>query len=780
MNIPKIVLRLLLGKRLPVTSGTLKVPGASQSITIYRDRYGIPHIEAGTEIDAYYALGFCQGQDRAFQLEMLLRVNHGTLSELIGEDGLPIDRLSRRIGFYRYAKGHYSLLKPGLKSMIDAFANGINEGVNYGCQKFPHGFALLRANPTPWKGVDILAGGNYIAFGLSAWSAKLTRLILLHKDGPQAIKALDPDYADWLPVTSPVASLAGASIDRLSEDLALLTSIYGLEGNSNNWAMNSRRTSTGRPILANDPHLWPSLPTQWYLAHIETPNMKVAGASFLGAPNIPSGHNQYAAWGVTATLADNIDLFIEQFGEDGVSVKEEEAWASCETLHETYMIKGKEPFEEDILVTPRGPIISDVLEGDFGTSTTQAIALRATWMSPQSVEGLITLHHARDFASFRAAASNSRFVSQNFVYADIHDNIGWQFTCDVPQRGEGRGILPLPGWDARYHWKEDSTPWDKMPTLLNPEANFLATANDKPTADDGGGSYLGRDFIEYRHARIVELLAERSDWDIESTLRMQIDQFSIPWSEMKAIVLSTPVGSDDARLAQELLKDWDGILYYDSAAAAVYEFFVISMLQRMAGVKAPNSAEYALDKGFHPLVLRSMFGLRPVSNLVRLLNSQPEDWFEKGWSAEIADALAQAVHELRYKQGDDHKTWSWGAVHGLVLTHPLGIRPPLDKVFNRGPYPTGGDHDTVAQAGRTADEFGSNVTGLANLRAVHDVGNWDECRYVIAGGQSGNPFSPHYDDLLEYWLRGEMVRMAWSKETVKRAAVQTLQLQPAK
>jgi len=230
MSFSKFLIRILLGKRLPRTSGVLHVPGATKAITINRDKYGIPHIQAETEIDAYYGLGFCQGQDRAFQLEMLLRITKGTLSELFGEDALPMDRLSRRLGFHRYAKGHYKLLEPDSKLFNDAFARGINEGVNYGCSKYPHEFSILRTDPTPWTGVDVLAGGNYIAFGLSAWAGKLTRLIILLNDGPGAVKALDPEYAEWLPVTKPVLGLAGEVLDHLGEDLERLCSILGLQG----------------------------------------------------------------------------------------------------------------------------------------------------------------------------------------------------------------------------------------------------------------------------------------------------------------------------------------------------------------------------------------------------------------------------------------------------------------------------------------------------------------------------------------------------------------------
>ncbi len=774
MNFPKSALRVLLGKRLPTTSGELHIPHLNQPVTIRRDAYGIPYIQAQTEIDAYFALGFCQGQDRAFQLEMLLRICRGTISELIGETGLSMDRLSRRLGYNRYAHGHYDLLEPPYQQFVDSFAQGINAGSQYGCSKLPHEFTLLRAKPTPWTGVDVMSVGNYVAFNLSSWTTKLTRLLILKNDGAEALQAIDPAYPDWQMVTKPVQGLADTAVTNLTQDLAQLLGILGLNGGSNNWVMNTSRTATGRPILANDPHLAPSIPAPWYLAHVEAPGVKVAGANFVGVPNIPSGHNEVAAWGVTASVADNIDLFIEELGPDGQTVREGDEFIPCQILDELIPVKGQDPVHEKIIVTPRGPIISDVLD-----DVPDVIAFKATWMSPQAVAGLMKIHTTTDFDSFRQAASQARIVSQNFVYADTANNIGWQFTTDVPQRGESKGTIPLPGWDARFHWQAPTMPWDEMPNLFNPDANFIATANQKPVRD-GDGPYLGQDFIDgYRHARIVELLAARDDWDVDSTRQMQSDQFVIPWREMKSFVLQVPATSERAQTAQNLLRDWDGVAAADSAATAVYEYFVLEMVQRMIHAQAPQSGDWALGKGFHPLILRSFFMIKELSLLVQNLREQPDDWFADGWSAQISAALAGAIERLEKDLGPTPDNWRWGDVHQLVLAHPLGVRSPLDKIFNLGPIPTGGDHQTIAQAGRLSTEFGSNVSGLANLRAVYDVGNWDNNRIVIAGGQSGNPFSPHYDDLLEYWQRGEAITMPWSDDAIQQAAQQVLHLRPS-
>jgi len=272
---------------------------------------------------------------------------------------------------------------------------------------------------------------NYIGYSLSAWSGKLSRWIVLHTDGPEALRALDPDYAEWLPVSKPVSALSGACIDRLAEDIHKLSTILGLQGGSNNWAMKASRTSTGRPILANDPHLWPGLPNQWYLVHIQAPNLKVAGASFVGAPLIPSGHNEVAAWGVTAGMVDNTDLFVEEFQDNGNLVRTGDQFTPCEILRETIHVKGGEPVEEEIILTPRGAIISDVLE-----DVSEAIAMRATWMTPRPVDGMFKIHHAKDFETFRDGCSRVYLASLNLVYADINDNIGWQLAGEDPSRGD--------------------------------------------------------------------------------------------------------------------------------------------------------------------------------------------------------------------------------------------------------------------------------------------------------------------------------------------------------
>ena len=774
MNIPKLVFRLLLGRRLPVTAGRLEVPGIHRPVLVRRDHYGIPTIEAQGDEDAWYGLGFCHGQDRAFQLEGLRRIVRGTLAELVGPEVLPLDRLSRRIGFHHSAVAQLEALDGEIRSILEAYAQGVNTGARIGCRRKAHEFALLRTDPTPFNASDTLGVIKLMSFTLASnWDCELARFKILTEDGPEALAALDPAYPEWLPATSPPGALAGRAADRLSEDLALFTAIVGPGGGSNNWAIAGSRTTTGRALLANDPHLGPSLPPHWYLAHLRTPDWAVAGASFVGGPAFPVAHNDVAAWGNTAGLTDNTDLFLEEIGPDGRSVREGDQFVPCQTRLEVIQVKGGDPVEEEVLVTARGPIIGPALEGEVG-----AISLRAVWLDPRPMKGLLQIHRARSFEEFRRAFEHWPALPLSWVYADTSGTVGWQLTGELPRRRKGWGTLPLPGWEPEVGWEDDLIPFDDMPHLVDPESGFVASANSQPTAS-GEGPFLGVDWLDgYRLASIVEPLEARNDWDVASTQALQMGQNSLPWRELRDVLLALPTEISEARQALALLKAWDGIISADSSAAAIFEFFVAEMAQRIAQVKAPRATRWAMGKGFTPLVPYSMFAWRRTSHFVGLAREQPEGWFDRPWPQEMADALATAIRTLRERYGPISDQWAWGRVRPLTLRHSVGEKAPLDRVFNLGPFPWGGDASTIGQAAAPPGDPTASPSFVASLRMVVDVGNWEEGRFVLPGGQSGNPLSPHYHDQLPLWQRGEGVPIAWSEEEVERTTRSVLRLVP--
>jgi penicillin amidase len=768
MNLRTRLLKRALGARLPTTRGTLILPGLRAPVTVRRDRYGIVYIEAQDDHDAWFGLGFCQAQDRAFQLELRLRTSRGTLSELFGEETLGIDRLSRRVGLDEASRRQFAVLDDEVRAQIEAFVTGVNAGLTAGSRRHAPEFALLRAEPTLWRPEDVLGQGKLLSFLLIGnWDVELSRYKILTTDGPQALRDLDPTpYPAEHPVVVSGAP-AGPALDRLSEDLDSFLAFAGAAGGSNAWVISGAHTASGRPILANDPHLEAALPPHWYLSQIRTPEWSVAGASLVGAPAVGIGHNGFAAWGLTAGLADCVDLFVEEPGDDGHSVRRGDGFESCEVRREVIEVRGRSAVTEEVLVTPRGPIVGPALQGEAG-----AISMRAAWLDAKPARGFLRTHKARSLEAFRAEFAEWPLLSQNVVYADEGGRIAWQLAGEVPVRRKGWGTLPLPGSDPDTGWEDAGVPFDAMPHAVDPAAGYIVTANNKPAQDDDAAPFLGVDWLDgYRAGRIDAALGHRDDWDLESTQRLQRDEVSLPWREIHDIIIGLPAAEEEARFALRLLEEWDGVVAAGSPGATVYERFVSNMARRIARARAPASAEWALGRGFADLLPVSTFAAGRTSRVLRRLKEQPGGWFDS-WQDEMLSALSDVVRTLREQFGPMPEDWAWGKVRPLTLPHPFGRVKALAPVFNRGPFAWGGDGNTVSQAG------GSNPAVIASLRFAVEVDDWEGARFVLPGGQSGNPFSPHYDDMLPLWQRGEGVPIAWTQEAVYDAAVEALRLEP--
>ncbi len=775
MNPWRAAFALLLGRRLPRTSGSRLVAGISRPVSICRDAYGIPVIEAQTEEDAWFGLGFCQGQDRAFQLEQMRRAVRGRLAEMAGPAVLGVDRFLRRLGLRRAAEAQLALLEERDRRTLAAFACGVNAGRGPdGSPRRAHEFALLGAAPGEFDAADALGCLKLIGFALAApWQAKLARLAVLRADGEEAMRALDPIYPEWLPVATPPNAPAGEAVSRLLDDLALLRGRLGVGGGSNNWAVAGGHTQSGAPLVANDPHLPPTLPALWYLAHVRTPAFAVAGAAVVGTPGIAVGHNGHAAWGVTSGQADDTDLFLEEIGDDGASVREGDGFVPCEVRSETIVVKGRAPVVEEVLVTRRGPLVTPALPG-VGV----AVSLRSCSIEPRPLR-IPRLHEARSAEDVRRCFSLYPAGSLNLVFGDAGGGIGWQLVGEVPQRPRGFGTLPLPGADPAVTWEADPVAYAAMPQAADPPGGLLATANAKPT-QDGDGPWLGQDWNDgYRQERILEALAERSDWSVSLTLGLQMDQRSLVWRGVReAVLAAAPIGEDGAR-GRVLLAAWDGVVGAGSPAAAVFALFFAGLTRRVVQAKAPRGAEAALGRGGSPLGgAAHTYALRRTGHLVRLLRTQPAGFFAQGWERVIGEALAAAVAALRARHGADPAGWAWGRVRPLTLRHPAGERAPLGRIFNRGPFPWGGDAHTVSQASVDPSDPTGDPVYIATLRMAVDLAQPHEARFVLPGGQSGNPCSRHYDDQLPLWRAGQGVAIPWTPEQIARSAVQNLLLSP--
>ena len=770
----RALFRLLLGTRLPVTRGALEVEGANGPITIRRDRYGIPMIEADDELDVFFGFGFCQGQDRAVQIELSKRASSGTLSELFGQATLRIDRLFRRAGLRVAAEEQFPVLATRVAAMLTAFAAGVNAGRTVGLPRRPHEFVLLRTRPTEFTAIDVLTIMKLQSFAMpSNWDCELARLMVLNLDGPEALIQLDPGYPEWQRVPAPPTGIAGKAAERLAQDLALFQETIATGGGSNGWALSGSMTKSGRPLLANDPHLPASVPPHWYLARLQSPNWALAGAALPGTPAMAAGHNGRCAWGVTAGLTDNTDLFLERIGPDSRSVLENGEYVPCQVRREVIRVKGADPVVEEVLVTPRGPIIGPALDGELG-----ALSLRAVWLAPLPVQGFLGNLEAKSIEEFRAPFADWPILPLGLVYADTRGSIGYQLVGQAPRRRRGYGIVPSAGWVAGAGWEDEGVPFSEMPTAHNPPGGYVAAANTQPQPE-GAGPFLGVDWIDgYRLCRVVEALEEGGTWDIESTAALQMDVKSLPWAELKECILAVKPHSAESAAAYLLLADWDGFMAADSTTATLFQLFLAEMSRRVAEAKAPRSAPWLLGRSTLPTISGTTFAARQVGRLSRLLREQPPGWFPDGWPAEIDDALRSAYTDAVRRLGEPSERWQWGRARPAMLKHPMGGMRLLSGIFNIGPFQCPGDGNTVAQAGTFGDDPLAAPGVVPSLRMILDVGDWDRSLFSLPGGQSGNPLSPHYKDLFPLWLRGGGVPIAWTDAAVKAATVETLLLKP--
>ncbi len=765
------VLRATLGSRLPHVEGTLAVPGVRAPVTIRRDEHGVPYVEATSDEDAFYGMGFCQAQDRAFQIELYVRVARGTLSEIIGPEMLAVDRLSRRLGLTHIARAQLALLAPNVRMQFDSFARGVNDGLRMGGRRLAHEFALLGSEPSVFEPADILAILQFFAFALSSnWDAELARLRVLHHDGPEALAAVEASEASPVPGELLAVDVAVVrATERLVDDAQALAAIAGLGGASNQWALAPSRTATGRALLACDPHLGPTLPAPWYLMHVRAPSWAMSGACLPSQPIVSFGHNEHVAWCLTAGHADNTDLFLERLGPDSASALHGERYEPCTVREEIIRVKGASDVHERVLVTRHGPIVTG--------AAPIALSMRATWMAHRQLTGY-DLYLARSVDEARVAYASYPSVSENRVMADVEGNILSQMVGDVPVRRKGNGMIPMPGWDPEVGWEDEPLPFDALPSAKNPSEGYLASANNRPRHAHGA-AFLGVDWLDgHRYERITECLAARSDWDVPSSQALQLDQTSIVWRTIREPVLAALRGGD-CEPGLRLLEQWDGVVAATSSGAAVFELFLAEMMWRSAAAKAPRRWRALLGDGTNAIMPHGIMGLRRVGHLAKKLVEQPAGWFAAGWPTEMQRALASALARLRGVAGDDVDAWAWGRVRPLTLMHPVGSKAPMDRIFNIGPLPCGGDATTIPQASVPFTDPLSNPIGIANLRAVIDVGNWEASRYVLAGGQSGNPLSPHYRDQVRRWQRNDGIAIAWSPSSVRAAARATLCLTPA-
>ncbi|MCC7352995.1 MAG: penicillin acylase family protein [Anaerolineae bacterium] len=766
-------------------SGTLSGRGLQNPVEVIRDRWGVPHIYAHDLPDLLFAQGYTHAQDRLWQMEFQRRAASGRLAEIFGRIALDADRFTRTLGFRRTAKTEADALDGETRSLLAAYCQGVNVFMESHRGRLPAEFTLLGIKPEPWTPEDTIVWTKLMGWNLSAnWEAELVRAQLVAHLGPYRAAELEPNYPQDNPTIAPPGLHALDASALLLEHYERAKEWLGPTGaplGSNNWVLDGQKSATGKPLLANDPHLAVAMPGIWYENHLVAGDFAVTGVSLPGVPFVVIGHNERVGWGMTATLPDNQDLFVERFDPSNPTLYQFRGdWEAARIYREVIRIRSETaPLTLEVRETRHGPVISDVVKSPV------PLALSWTGFSPQqSLRAALRLNAARTTGEARAALSGWGVPVMNFVFADVGGNVGYEMAGAVPVRACGQGLVPAPGWTGEYEWA-GILPNVELLRLDNPPEHFIATANNRVVGD----SYPHFLTIEwspgYRARRIVEMLSVKRRLTLADCQQMQLDVTSILGQEIAPYFTALEPTGHWERIALRALRGWDYRLDTESVGGAIYELCLVHLLDLVFAQKLGPLGEPFLGAGVSPLSPVSGLMGRAVVRLVELLSQESSPWFadaatgrERTRDEVLAEALRRAVRTLRETVGDEPRRWQWGRLHQVQFVHPLGTLRLFRSVFSRGPYPLGGDSETVNQAGYRLRPPIGMVHVFASYRQVLDFAAWDRSVAVHTTGQSGQPGHPHYADQLAMWREGEYHPMLWSRARIEENAEARLRLEP--
>jgi penicillin G amidase len=766
-------------RRLPQIDGASKAPGLSAPVEVIRDRWGIPHIYASNTRDLFFTQGFVHAQDRLWQMELNRRTATGRLSEIFGAVALNTDRAARTFGFARIGRIDLDRAADDIRGVVQAYTDGVNAFLQHPTAHLPVEFTLIRHRPEPWTPLDTLAFMRLLVWQLShAWYGEIVRAQLIEAVGPEHAAELEIRYPTANPTTLPQGSEFNAV-----EPNGLLQALRGPfldQGKgSNAWCVTGSRTTTGQPILCNDPHLPLMLPSLWYKVHLTGGPINVIGISLPGVPLVLIGHTARVAWGITLAYTDCEDLFIEKL--DPARPNKyyfRDELRTAEVAREEIRVKGRaQPHVEEVIITQHGPIISDVI-GYPG----RRVAVNSMALQPgQAARGWLWLNRAQGWDDFVRAMRLIEAPQLNVAYADVSSNIGYWCTGRVPIRAQGKGDVPVPGWTGEYEWIGE-VPFEEMPHALNPQQGYIVTCNQRLVPDDYA-HFLGEVWMNgYRARRIVEVLESKGPLSVDDMRALQLDFCCLPGIEFAQRAGELHCADPDAALALDLLRQWDGYLTAGTVGGTIYEVARYTLARNVfEAVLSKSLTDQVLGKGFHPLLMTAneFYGHDTVT-MLRLL-ADPQSWWLQqagGRDAVLTRSLKEAIAWLRHTLGPDPAHWQWGRLHRVTFPHAMAIQKPLDRVFNRGPYPIGGDTDTVCQVAMLPDDPYDNKAWSPTYRQIVDLGDLSRSQWVYAPGQSGQVGHKHYDDLIGPWRSGETIPMLWTREQVEGAAEGRLVLNP--
>ncbi|QGY44396.1 hypothetical protein GM418_12225 [Maribellus comscasis] len=771
-----ILLKSMQNDALPDYNRDLILSRLTDSVSVFRDENGIPHIFAQNEKDLYRAVGFVMAQDRLWQMDLLRRVTQGRLSEILGKDQINTDLLMRSLRIQEKSEKILQTSSPEIVAALEAFS----EGFNYFIERnpLPPEFRVLGYHPEYWKPVHSINLIGYMAWDLSSgWNSEIFLHNIKKEINPEQLAELIPDLKNQPTEVFPDFTLPEEKIAETLLSASENLEKMGIEifHGSNNWAVSGKKSKTGKPILANDMHLGLFAPGIWYQIHQNIPGkLNVTGLAIPGQPFIIAGHNDSIAWGMTNVMVDDLDFYTEKLNEDSTKYLFDGEWKDLIIQDEVIKTKEGDEIHETLKFTHRGPLVNR-----FKHEKETPLSVR--WLGNEKsneIRTVFLLNRANNWSDFRDAVKTFISVSQNIVYADVAGNIGLQCSAGIPVR-EGNGIQIYPGDSSKYDWK-GIVPFEELPYELNPERGYVSSANNKTVPDDYP-YYVSHWFaVPNRINRIREMLQEKEKVGIEDFEKMHADYKSKKAEKFTPVFLEALTAASDLseteKEAQKKLASWNFVLTRESQATSVFEVLYQKVCENL--VKDELSEEsFKAIKG-----QRSM-----LENLMlSILSGKKSDWIDDKNTTEtetfndiIVRSFKETVEDLTAQIGNNVEEWNWSKIHTFTMSHPLGVVGALDKAFklNRGPYGVPGSFHTVSPFSYSYNNL-YKVNHGASHRHIFETGNWDASKTIIPTGTSGIPSSDFYLDQLERYLNNEYHADPFSKTEVEKAATYKMSLKP--
>lgn len=701
---------------LPKTSGNITAP-ISAPATIQRDALGVPHIHAAKLEDAIFLQGFVTAQDRLWQMDALRRLAAGDLSEVLGPSTLELDREARRLRLRHIAEEDYRTMPDADRAVVRAYARGVNYFIETHRGQLPLEFTLLRYDPHPWSGVDTLLCGLEMYRDLTTtWRQELQKVTMLASGDPAKVNFL-------------FSSRVGTEF----------------QPGSNAWVLSGKYTASGKPILANDPHLRFSIPSVWYQVHLQAPGLDVIGGSLPGVPCVIIGHNERTAWGVTNLGFDVQDLYLERMDPQNGRYLYRGQLEQARLETEWIPVKGARPVEFRQWVTRHGPIA--VVDNNRPFALRWTAADSGIFQFP-----FLDINRARNWQEFTAALARYPGPGQNFVYADVDGNIGYQVAGRLPIRTTDDGDVPVDGSSGDYEW-QGFIPFEQLPAAYNPPQGWIVTANQNPFPSNYPYRVHGDFAAPYRSLEARNLLTGRRGWKPEDLLKVQKDVYSSLSAFLAKRILAaydrSQDSSPDLKAAIALLRSWNGQMEKQTPAPLLITL-VYQELRRQVADRAWSGDQDIYEAFMAPAVV------------AEIIKSNPQNWFSDE-NAALLGALKAALEEGRRMQGSNLNRWDYGKYNELTLKHPVGNELPLvSGYFNIGPVEMSGSSTTIKQ---TTERLGPS------MRFVADLSDWDHSLNNITTGESGQILSRHYKDQWDAYYAARSFPMQFGKVEAKDTLV---------